>query len=97
AVGASFYIEPRGDAPRRGDRDAARAIDVRVPGPAFFPGFGVERDHAVVRRAEEERAVHHERRGLEGVVRPGSRRADGLARPVSPCDAPALDILTVDL
>src|SRR4030095_3283374 len=93
-VGAGLDVDPRGDAPRRGERDAARVIDPRVPGPAFLPGFRVEGDHAVVRRAEEERAVDHERRGLEGVMTPGARRADGLTRPMSPRDAQARDVLT---
>jgi hypothetical protein len=87
AVGAGLGIEPRGDAPRRGDHDASRTVHLRVPSPAFCPGFRVEGDHAIVRRAEEERPVQHERRGLEGVVRPEARLANGLARPIGPRDA----------
>src|SRR5207253_547388 len=38
-----------------------------------------------------------ERRGLEGVVSPGARLADGLARPVGPRHTQARDVLRVDL
>jgi hypothetical protein len=54
------------------ERDAAAheavapAFDARVESPAFAPAFGIDREHAVEGRAEEQRAAAQHGRRLEG-------------------------------
>src|SRR5262249_20698961 len=68
-------IEPGGPPGRGDDGETALGIEVRVVAPALGPRLGVEGDDAVVRCAEKQCVVHHERRGLEGDEAPGSGAA----------------------
>ena len=55
--------DPAADA-RVGPLELPRPL-ARVEGPALAAALGIEGDHAVVAGAEDQRAVHHERRGVE--------------------------------
>ena len=71
-------VAPRGDAAMheaRAVRRLAGLVRLRIVRPELAPGRRVERDDAVVRRAEIQRVADHERRRLELPRARGERRA----------------------
>src|SRR5262249_13412504 len=98
AVRRMRRVEPGGHAARGPDRDAAGTIDLGVVPPALAPRLGVEGDDAVVWRAEIQRAIDHQRSGLEGgKPKPSWTGANNLAGPIGPGNAQALDVPAIDL
>src|SRR5262245_17256418 len=96
AIHTGVRIEPGRHAARRDDGEPAGAINLGVIAPSLLAGLRVERDDTVVRRAEEERVLHHERRGFE--CRVGIRSdAAGLAGSIGPGDAKVRDGAAIDL
>src|SRR5215207_5131928 len=76
-------VAPRGDAAvyePGAVRRLSRLVRLRVVGPVFPPGRGVERDDAIERRAEVQRVADGEWRHLKLPGPRGERRAAGRNR-----------------
>src|SRR5690606_34117695 len=65
---------------------------LRIEGPALGPGFGIQRDHLVLRRAKVEEVADLDRRVLV-LVRSGGRRAGA----IGPRDLQLIHVGRVDL
>jgi len=93
-------VLPRGDAAMDESLPARHRplfVGLRVVGPQLAPRFRVECDHAVVRRAQVDDVVDHDRRVLERARRRLELRQRLLAGLPFPGELEPRDVLLVDL
>src|SRR5690606_16275141 len=68
-----------------------------VVAPDLRSGRGIERDHELMRRAQEEALADLERRDLKGRFLRVARASADVTGPVVPCDPEIRDVLRRDL